>query len=77
MWATLGVALLAIVMRIDYRLYREPIRLFPRYVLGNPLFLLRMLCQSSQASQAKKTSVSSQQRWFLRINGDHRQSYAT
>lgn len=29
-----------------YRLYREPIRLFPRYVLGNPLFLLRMLDRS-------------------------------
>src|SRR3990170_5305381 len=25
MWAILGVALLAVVMRIDYRLYREPV----------------------------------------------------
>ena len=26
-----------------YRLYREPVRLFRRYVIGNPLFVLRLL----------------------------------
>ena len=26
-----------------YRLYQEPVRLFRRYVLGNPLFLFRVL----------------------------------
>lgn len=26
-----------------YRLYREPVRLFRRYVIGNPLFTLRLL----------------------------------
>ena len=26
-----------------YRLYQEPVRLFRRYVLGNPLFLWRVL----------------------------------
>ena len=28
-----------------YRLYQEPLRLFRRYVIGNPLFLLRVLKQ--------------------------------
>ena len=27
-----------------YRLYQEPIRLFRRYIFGNPLFLFRVLC---------------------------------
>ena len=26
-----------------YRLYQEPVRLFRRYVIGNPLFLLRVM----------------------------------
>jgi exopolysaccharide biosynthesis WecB/TagA/CpsF family protein len=26
-----------------YRLYREPKRLFKRYVLGNPVFMLRLI----------------------------------
>ena len=28
-----------------FRLYQEPLRLFRRYVIGNPLFLLRVLCR--------------------------------
>ena len=28
-----------------YRLYQEPIRLFKRYVIGNPLFLMRVLLE--------------------------------
>ena len=31
-----------------YRLYQEPCRLFRRYVLGNPLFLLRVLREARQ-----------------------------
>ena len=28
-----------------YRLYQEPIRLFKRYIIGNPLFLFRVLLE--------------------------------
>jgi len=37
-----------------YRLLREPKRLFVRYVVGNPLFLLRaMMCTKSTLSDAR------------------------
>ena len=37
-----------------YRLLREPKRLFIRYVVGNPLFLLRALCCSKAGASARR-----------------------
>lgn len=45
------------VIRMEwlYRLYKEPKRLFIRYVLGNPFFLINVLIYKIQISFRKKT----------------------
>ncbi len=52
-----------------YRLYQEPRRMWKRYVLGNPLFLLRVLRErlwgSSQKSDAQRWSSNTSPRQVL------------
>lgn len=35
-----------------YRLYQEPVRLFKRYVIGNPLFVFRVWCEKRRRGKA-------------------------
>ena len=46
-------------LRIEwtYRLYNEPVRLFRRYVIGNPVFLWRILLHGSRPRHSEKTDA--------------------
>jgi N-acetylglucosaminyldiphosphoundecaprenol N-acetyl-beta-D-mannosaminyltransferase len=46
-------------LRIEwtYRLYNEPVRLFRRYVIGNPVFILRVVFHGSKARHKENPDV--------------------
>ena len=46
-------------LRIEwtYRLYNEPVRLFRRYIIGNPLFILRVIFCGSKARHGEDADV--------------------
>jgi exopolysaccharide biosynthesis WecB/TagA/CpsF family protein len=46
-------------MEWTYRLYQEPIRLFRRYIIGNPLFLARACFSASSQYWKKATATAS------------------